>query len=311
MTVSELKSAIKSKKIKNFYIFTGDEVGVMDIYINKLASLKNLTVNRGESLSTVYKFFNQKSFVAKYFCYVFRDEEDIIKNESLWDKLAVQNVQGNNIIILILTNVDKRSKFYKHFKSDIIEFEHLKENMLIKYIQREIGLSESYCKKLISICENDYSRILLEIDKLNNFYATGVVNPDTCLLTLLQDGTIYIPPKDAIFDFVDAVLKHKVKLAYSLLAESYAIGENTFALLSVLYNNARAVLQIQTCESSDVSKSTGLTGWQIKCTKDKTGYYTDEQLIHILRTVQKVESSIKSGQIDEPIAVEYVLAQIF
>lgn len=56
MTVSELKSAIKSKKIKNFYIFTGDEVGVMDIYINKLASLKNLTVNRGESLSTVYKF---------------------------------------------------------------------------------------------------------------------------------------------------------------------------------------------------------------------------------------------------------------
>jgi hypothetical protein len=57
MTVSELKSAIKSKKIKNFYIFTGDEVGVMDIYINKLASLKNLTVNRGESLSTVYKFF--------------------------------------------------------------------------------------------------------------------------------------------------------------------------------------------------------------------------------------------------------------
>lgn len=40
MTVSELKSAIKSKKIKNFYIFTGDEVGVMDIYINKLASIK-------------------------------------------------------------------------------------------------------------------------------------------------------------------------------------------------------------------------------------------------------------------------------
>ena len=41
--------------------------------------------------------------------------------------------------------------------------------MLIKYIQREIDLSERNCKRLIDICDGNYGRILLEIDKIRRY----------------------------------------------------------------------------------------------------------------------------------------------
>lgn len=132
---------------------------------------------------------------------------------------------------------------------------------------------------------------------------------DEAFEILLKDGTIYEPPYDAVFDFVDAVLKRQINRAFNLLNQSYESGEATMVLLSVLYNNTKAVLQVQTCESKDMGKATGLTGWQIKNAIDKTGVYTDRDLENILRTIQKVESGIKSGLIDEAIAMEYVLVR--
>ena len=132
---------------------------------------------------------------------------------------------------------------------------------------------------------------------------------DEAFEKLLKDGTIYEPPYDAVFDFVDAVLRGQVNRAFNLLSQSYESGEATMVLLSVLYNNAKAVLQVQTCESKDIGKATGLTGWQIKNAIDKKGVYTDRDLENILRTIQKVESGIKAGRIDEAIAMDYVLVR--
>ena len=84
---------------------------------------------------------------------------------------------------------------------------------------------------------------------------------------LLKDGTIYQPPYDAIFDLVAAILDRKVNKAFDLLQQSYAVGEATMVMLSVLYNNAKAVLQVQSYKGDNLSKATGLTGWQIKNAK--------------------------------------------
>jgi DNA polymerase III delta subunit len=158
------------------------------------------------------------------------------------------------------------------------------------------------------MCDNDYSRILLEIDKIKR-YSQELTN-DQAFEKLVEEGAIYQPPKDAIFAFVDAVLKRQVKKVYELLAQCYAIGEANMVILSVLFSNTKQVLQVQTCRSQDIVKSTGLTAWQVKCAKDKCGNYTNGELVNIIRLIQKVQKGIITGQIEDNLAVEYLLVNI-
>lgn len=312
MTVQEVKNQIKTNKVKNFYIFTGQESRVIDIYIHKIAECKKLEIQYINSISDIYSKFFNKSLVTKNYCYVLRDDKELLLQEKLWQPLSIENVQGNNIVILVLTNVDKRSKFYSRFKNDIVEFEHLPDNILIKYIKKEITLSDKNCKKLIDICESDYSRILLEIDKIKQYARefSGNYGFDNFFQMLVGSGTIYQPPKDAIFDFVDSVLKGKVKQSFELLENCYGVGESNIVLLSVLYNNVKQVLQVQSCESNDIAKTTGLTGWQIRNAKDKCGYYSIGDLVYLLKLIRNVEKGIKTGEIEESISVDYVLVNM-
>ena len=81
-------------------------------------------------------------------------------------------------------------------------------------------------------------------------------------------------------------------------------------MLSVLYTNARQVLQVQACKHADVSKSTGLTAWQIKCAKEHANRYSIEELEYMLYMIEKCESGIKTGTMDEDVAVPYVLTHV-
>lgn len=188
-----------------------------------------------------------------------------------------------------------------------------------KYIKREINLSDNNCQRLIEVCEHDYGRILLEIDKIKWYQKSTVdhqwdgveqLNINDCFKNLLADGTIYTPPYDAIFDLVAAILDRKVNKAFDLLQQSYAVGEATMVMLSVLYNNAKAVLQVQTYKGDNLSKGAGLTGWQIKNAKPHVKKYSDKELVHMLQMIQKVESGIKTGQIEDEIAMSYLLVSV-
>lgn len=312
MKIVDVKNQIKSKSPKSFYIFTGEELEVINIYINKIAECRNLEVARVDSISNIYSKFLSKSFVTKNYCYVLRDDKELLTQEKVWDALTVKGVQGNNIIILILSNVDKRSKFYKRFQDSIVEFEHLPDSVLTKYIKKEISLNDKNCKRLIDICESDYSRILLEVDKIKQYAKgfSGNYGFDNFFQMLVDNGTIYQPPKDAIFDFVDSVLKGKVVKSFELLKNCYGVGESPIVLLSVLYNNVKQVLQVQSCTSKDIAKTTGLSAWQVKCAKEKCGYYSIGDLVYFLKLIRRVEKGIKTGEIEECMAVDYVLVNM-
>ena len=133
---------------------------------------------------------------------------------------------------------------------------------------------------------------------------------DKAFEILLKDGTIYQPPYDAIFDLVDAILDRNVNKAFDLLQQAYDVGEATLVMLTVLYNNAKAVLQVQTYQGDSITKATGLTGWQIKNAKPHVGKYLDDDLIYILQLCQKLESGIKTGKIEDEFAMQYLLTHI-
>ena len=310
MEVYSVLNDIKNGTLRNFYIFAGEEWKVQQIYIEQIAKVKNLKIKRINSINDIFNQLQNKSLLSSNFCFVCRDDEAITRNEQLWAQVRKGKIFSNHIYILLLTNIDKRTKFCKEFATEICEFKHLEPRVLQKYIQKEINLSAQNCKKLMEICEYDYGRCLLEIDKIKKFGEQVFYEANKSFESLLADGTIYQPPKDAVFDFVDAVLRHEVNKSFELFQECRNVGEATMVMLSVLFNNTKNVLQVQACNSNDVSKATGLTGWEIKLAKEKLGYYDTDYLVYMLRQIQKIESGIKQGKIDEDIAMQYLLSVI-
>lgn len=307
MEINAVKKQIQSRNLDKFYVFTGEEIEAQRIYINKIAEVTERTVERADGVAIALQ--RRASLVSRPTLYVVRDDKDFMQTEKAWAE--IDDLLGDKMLILQITSLDKRTKFYNAFKDKIVTFNYMDADILYKYVQKEVKLSDENTETLIAMCERDYGRILLETAKVREYAQIENVAEDTAFEILVADGTIYRPPMDAIFDFTDAVLQAKPNKAYELLEDCKTIGEPSLRLISVLYTNMKRVMQVQTCNSKDISKSTGLSQWDIKCARKNLNFWDSADLVYFLKVLQKVEKGIKTGEIEENIAVEYALSHIF
>lgn len=306
MTVNDVKKQIKANQVQPFYVFTGAEIEAQRIYINKISEVSGKQIKR---IDSVKQALNKRASILKVSnVFVCRDDLEFWKSATTPDVLV--ELLGDNILILQMTDIDKRIKASKLYTDSIITFDYMDADVLYKYVQKECRLNEQNTFDLIDICESDYSRVLLETDKINTYAQAQGISKDESFKELLQEGTISRPPKDAIFDFVNAFLRADISEAFRLLQDCKEIGESSIRIISVLYSNVKRVLQVQTCESQDISKATGLSQWDIKCARQFLGAWQSQDLVFFLRTLQAIEQGVKMGEIEEGISLDYLMATV-
>lgn len=221
MNLVELQNQIKLNQLNNIYIFTGDEIAVQKIYINKIAQTSNLEIQYVDNLKSIYNKLNINDMFNSKKLYIIIDDIDFIKEEKLWNSINT----NNNIIIFKFNNLDKRSKFYKQFESKLVEFDKLSDEILTKYIQKELTngtqLSNENCRKLINICGSSYNQILFELDKLkhySDYWLQGRASPDNNIVfnVLNEQGAFHKEISDITFEFIEKVLKRDIKAIFDL-----------------------------------------------------------------------------------------------
>ena len=317
MNLTQVKQDIQSNNFSPVYIFTGDEIGVMDIYINQITKVKKCELIRFDNFKQIFNHLKVPSMIGGSGVYFCRDDAEVINNEKIWDLIENTKWLKNNVVILVFTSIDKRKAFYKRFKAQICEFEPLSDEILIKYIKKQINLSERACEHLIEACEHSYSRIMLEIDKIQAFLEdynkdnSNEIDPNQVLEKFLKEGVIYKPAQDSIFLWSDAVMYRQKQKAFELTEECFKSGEAVLTMLTVLYMNVKQVLQLKSCESKDISKSTGLTGWQIQCAKKFVNSYSIQELINAMHLIREAEVGIKTGKIEDKAVIPYILVNMF
>ena len=310
MDLLRLKNQIKNNEFDHIYIFAGDEWKVQQIYIEQMTKVIGNRVYL-DSVSELVQKLSNKLFNSARTLYLLRDDKEFMTNEKAQKR--VLETLSDNVLILLVSSVDKRTKFYKTYSESFVEFSTLEHAVLKRYVQKSIKLSDRNTERLMEVCENNYGRILLEIDKikqLQDWNTAPNISADDCFKVLLNEKVIYQPPYDAVFDFVDEVLRRNTAVAFDLYEQCKAIGESTLVMLSVLYTNAKQVLQVQSCKSSDVAKSTGLTAWQIKKAREKLNRYSIGELVYMLKLIHSVEKGIKTGRMEEQYAIQYVLVNV-
>lgn len=260
-----------------------------------------------DNLKLIYNKLNINDMFNSKKLYIIIDDIDFVKEEKLWNSINT----NNNIIIFKFSNLDKRNKFYKYFENKIVEFNKLSEDILIKYIHKELPeLSNNNCSKLINICNNNYNQILLEVDKIKNIEDARLNDYNDIFEYLDNCNAFHKEISDITFEFIEKVLKKQYNNIFDLRKKLVQIGESNIKLLSLLYTNFKTILLLQSCKSNDICKTTGLQYYQVKYNQDKLNYYTISELINAIRIIQKTEEGIKTGKIDEDLSIDYVLCNI-
>ena len=183
--------------------------------------------------------------------------------------------------------------------------------MLFRSIKREIGLDPKYGIQFAELCDCNYSRILLECDKLKHLAAARNCNIQSAYAIAIKEKLIHIEPKDVIFELIDAVCKREITRSYRLYEELKAVNESPLGVISLLYTNFKSMLLVQSAGAgANITKRTGLTPWQVKLAKEKGVHYGIDELVRAIRIIRETEEGIKTGAIEQNMSIEFILASV-
>ena len=313
MELVELMKRITEKNIPHFLILYGEEQKIIDIYIQNIVKSvegKRIVV---DNVSQAIKGSGKKSLDKSIKVYVATEDTAFLTKDESWEN--VRKSMHKNYLILRYHSLDKRSAFVKKNQQNIVEFSHLSDEVLQQYIYRDLpDLCEKNASKLISYCNNDYGRILLEVDKIKQYHEyiaclTNGISIDDCFEELDRQGLFHKEIGDITFELTDAVLGGYTELSVKKLDEAKRKGEPAMMIASILYNGFRNLLAYQGLGSNKQGavERTGLSKGDIwRCSKNVGGYSIEEVKRNML-ICQNIESGIKTGSVDEDIALEYLV----
>lgn len=313
MELAELKQHIVSKTLRPFYVFTGEEQEVLRTYIQKISEVSGYAITVGSDLSSIYSGLKNVSLVSKPFVYViYEDKEYTQQDASVFTKTMSGQVIGKNIVILVYSNIDKRTKFYNYHKDAIVEFEKLAPHILLRMVQSKFKCSADNANRLINRCGENYGKILLEGNKAYMLSQVYKISIDAAFEKAFDEDLISIQAENVSQLFLEDLSDGDINSVWFFLQILKGLEEPTLKLLSNMYNLFKPIYQIQSCPAkSDVARKTGLAYNTVQTYKNKTAIFSDRTLLKALESIRRCETDIKSGRIPESLCIEKCLCDIF
>lgn len=289
----DLMSDIRANKLKPFYIFIGEEIGLMNVYLGQIKP----NVIRESSILTTLPSLTQRSLIDSNRVYAVRDDKDFISNESRWKRL--EDIRYGTLIIMY-TKVDGRSKFLKQFEDNVVTFDRMTSSQLLNHFAKSVNFPTPLLEQIIELCERDYSRISNELDKLNRVS----LPTEEAVNTIVHRDVEF-----QIFEAVDSVIRYEPVKAFEYVEILLATQENVLGFLTLLYNQFSAAARI--LGTSDAKEST-VNIKQFTINKIKSNFnYSLDSAFQGMTIIGDIIEGIKSGLYTDTNAVQICLLKIF
>lgn len=303
MDIVKLKSQIKSGNLDNFYIFVGEEIGLMNLYIAKMSK----EAHRVDDVASVWKKLTSRGLGGGKPFYVVRDDKEFLQAEKVWSVADKMIKYGT--LVLLYTNLDKRSKFYKAMEDKIVTFDKMTRPQLIKFAISKFPfeINEEQADYLCEACNDDYTQLLNEIDKLCRIRA--LVTHQSFQKTV--DEIVKAPKYADTFSMANNVMQYNGKKALEQMQFLLDNGESGIGMITVLYNNFRNAVQVlsTTGTAKEISEKYGIHVAAVSNVLNNFDYSIGGAL-KAMRILQEAESGIKNGKYAEDKAPLIALCRI-
>ena len=291
----ELQGQIREGNLLSFYIFTGDEIELQNIYLKQMGN-----VIRVDKVADIYNKITSKLISTnKFAIYVVRDDMDFIKSEKTWSNIS--NKIRNAVLVIQVTTPSKCKKFIRELNDCTVEFNHMTTKQLLSVVNMDCSVGNK--QYFIEACNNDLCTIN---NYLDIFKRAGI----TELNKKIVDE--YIPTKEdvTVFQLADAVMKKDEQLTFKLLDQLLEDKNNVMNIIYAIYSQLHKCVLVEGYRGEkDIAEVTGINSW-ICNNILRYNRIQPAKLLTALRLVQKYDKGIKTGKYDGVMACYSLIVEI-
>lgn len=213
--------------------------------------------------------------------------------------------------IFVEEEVDKRSKMYKAVKNNgkIVEFSMQSEELLTKWILSRLkkegkNITGSVMQLFLSKTGSDMGNINSELEKLL-CYSMGrdvITAEDVEAVTTEQTS-------NKIFDMVNAIAEHRQQKALDLYYDLLTLKEPPMRIMYLISRQFQILLNIRDMsgkglDGRTMAQKAGIPPFAVSRNMTQAKGFTVAQLKQALRDGVELEEAVKTGRMDERMAVE-------
>lgn len=310
---------IKTGQFKQMYLLCGTEAYLKKQYKDKLKNAlaapddnMNFTAFEGKNsnpkeiidLAETLPFFAERRVILI-------EDSGFFKNscEDLAEYLL--EVAPATYFIFVEEEVDKRSKMYKAVKKQgsIVEFVAQSEELLTRWILGRLkkegkNITGPVMQQFLSKTGTDMGNIDRELEKLI-CYTLGrdVITAEDVEAVVTEQTT------NKIFDMVNAIAEHNQKKALDLYYDLLTLKEPPMRIMFLITRQFQILLNIRDMsarglDNQTMAKVTGVPPFAVKRNVTQAKGFTMTQLKQALRDGVELEESVKTGQMNDQMAVE-------
>lgn len=315
---------IKLGQLKRAYLLYGEERYLICQYRDKLKKAfvspddtMNFSAFEGEGINTkeiidlaeTLPFFADRRLILIEGSKLFKKG-----GEELGEYLA--SAPETTAFVFVESEIDKRSALYKAVLKcgNAIEFGKQTDEILKRWIGGRIGkegknITQAAYQLFISKTGTDMQNIEKELEKLLCYTMDKeVIEPaDVEAITTEQIN-------NKVFEMVDAISTHRQRQALDLYYDLLALKEPAMRILYLITKHFRTVLTVklmsnQGFNSRDIAEKAGCQEWLVRKCQSQAKSFSIEQLKKAIQDGVEYEESVKTGHLNDQMAVELFIVE--
>lgn len=245
----QLKQQIKSGNIGNLYLFTGEEVFVKDMYLEKMKSFvpdggfadfnyifldgKDAVSGKVDDALDSFPMMSEKKLVVIKNSGIFKKASEEVKN--FWQE-RLSDIPDYVLLIFDEQEVDKRNTLYKAVQKNglFVEFLYMKDYEVASWVAREVQkagkkIAKDAADYLVAMCDPGIANVKNELQKLLDYSDGEIYKSDI-------DKVVSKPLSIVIFEITDSLMAGNADKVMSLLLKQKENKESVFNILYLLHS---------------------------------------------------------------------------
>ena len=314
---------IKSGQYKKVYLLYGEESFLKQSYKKKLKEAvagddtmnynyfegKGLDVNELISLSDTMPFFSDKRLIIIEDSGFFKTS-----SEALADYLPM--IPDTTCIVFVEDAVDQRNRLFKKVKElgHAAEMKRQDSAQLARWAgtilaQNGRKITGSTMNLFLERTGDDMENIRMELEKLIS-YTMGsdvVTTEDVEAVTTVQ-------VTNKIFDMVNAIVTRKTRLAMDLYEDLLTLKEPPMRILFLIARQFNQLLLVKEMTAKGTDRGTIASKLKIPPfvagkVSAQAGAFTREQILSYVKGCVEAEEAVKTGKMNDRMAVELLITR--
>lgn len=318
-----LNQDIKDNNFKPVYLLYGEEAFLKNSYKNKLKEVivgddtmnfsyfegKNLNVGELIRMADTMPFFTDKRLILV-------EESNFFKASAEEVAAYLPAIPDTTCLVFVESQVDKRNRMFKKVKEIGYAAEMARQDasQLAKWAA---GLLTKEGKKItgrtmdlfLSKTGDDMEHIRMELEKLISYTSERDVITDEDVETIC---TVRVTNK--IFDMVTAIVNRQTRKAMDLYEDLLTLKEPPMRILFLIARQFNQLLQVKELMGKGMDKSAIAS--KLKMQPFVTGkimpqakQFTRAQILSYVTLCVEAEEAVKSGRLQDRLAVELLITR--